>query len=178
MTERKTNQQFTLEQIREMLNLLQPTDHQRILQVLKTVLPLFEEFLKTRPYSTKEANELFEVYLQIRYWSKKIDPNNKEKDYWRNWLGLQLQVAGLLANEWLRGMYECLVKVREYLQINEIIRKENPADIQEIILYLKCGDFFIEEEQGRIYIHLDEDDYNEFGVKLREEYFKQKINSD
>ncbi|MGC9778605.1 MAG: hypothetical protein HZR80_05130 [Candidatus Heimdallarchaeota archaeon] len=172
MTVKKTNQQFTLEQITEMLNSLNPTDHQRILQVVKTVTPQFEEFLKARPYSTKEANELFEVYLQIRYWSKKIDPNNEENEYWKNWLGLQMQVAGLSAKEWLRGMYDCLREVREYLQVNEIIKEGKLIEIEEIILYLKQGDFFIEEEEGKTFVHLDEDQYNEFGIELREDCFK------
>jgi len=95
MTKNKTNQQFTLEQINELLNSLEPTEHQRILQIVKTVLPQFEEFLKTRPYSVKEANELFEVYLHIRFWSKKIDPHIEEKDYRKNWLGMQMRVAEL-----------------------------------------------------------------------------------
>lgn len=171
MTERKTDQQFTLEQIAEMLNTLEPTNHQKILQVLKTVLPQFEEFLKTRPYSAKEANELFEVYLHIRFWSKKIDPNNSEKDYRKNWLGLQMRVAGLLANEWLRGMYNCLSEVREYLLVNEVIKVSNSVNVEEIVLYLKQGDFFVEEEEGKTFVHLDEDQYNEFGVEIKEEFY-------
>ena len=175
MTKNKTNQQFTLKQITDMLNALEPTTHQRILQVVKTVLPQFEEFLKTRPYSAKEANELFEVYLQIRYWSKKIDPQTTDEDYWKNWLGLQMQVAGLLTNEWLRGMYECLREIREYLQVNEVIKEGNPIEIEEIVFYLKQGDFFVEEEQGKTFVHLDENRYNEFGVEIRDEYFKKSV---
>jgi len=169
MTKKETDQQFTLEQITDMLNVLESSAHQRILQVVKSAVPQFEEFLKTRPYSVKEANELFEVYLQIRYWSKKIDPHREEKDYRKKWLGMQMRVAGLLANEWLRGMYECLREVKEYLQVNEVIKKGNPIEIEEIILYLKQGDFFVEEEQGKMFVHLDEDQYNEFGLEIREE---------
>lgn len=171
MTEKKTDQQFTLEQITEMLNSLQPTEYQRILQVVKTVLPQFEEYLKTRPFSTKEANELFDVYLHIRFWSKKINPNIVEKDYRKNWLGIQMQVAGLLANEWLRGMHDCLREVREYLQVNKVIKEGSPREIEEIVFYLKQGDFFVKEEEGKTFVHLDEDHYNEFGVEIKEKFF-------
>ncbi|MGC9778299.1 MAG: hypothetical protein HZR80_03565 [Candidatus Heimdallarchaeota archaeon] len=173
MTIRKTDQQFTLKQMGNMLNSLESTDHQRILQVVITILPQFEDFLKTRPYSTKEANELFELYLQIRFWSKKISPHNVEKDYRKNWLGMQIQVAGLLANKWLRGMHNCLREVREYLYVNEVIKEGNPIEIEEIVLYLKQGDFFINKEQGKLLVHLDEDQYNEFGVEIKDVCFKE-----
>ena len=170
LTGKNIKQQFTLEQISNMLNTLKTNDYQRIIQILKAIIPQYEDFLKTRPISEEEANDLFEVYLQIRFWSKKIDPHNKEEEYRKDWIEIQMQVVGLLNNEWLEGMYNCLIQVREYLRVNEVIKEGIPIDTQEIVFYLKQGDYFVEEEEGRIIVHLDEEQYNELIVETLYNY--------
>lgn len=165
-------EQYTLEGIEQQLKRVAKEDHQKIVQVVLGMLPQVKTFLKTRPYSQEEANELFAVYLQLRYLSKRNDPYNEEESYRKEWVVLQMDVGELIAIDWLEGMCRCLVEVREYLLVNGLVGKDNPLDVEEVELYLKAGDFILEEENGKLFVHLSEDSYNEFGVELKEEYFK------
>jgi len=171
MTKTKPTQQFTLEEINELLQSLSSTEPQKILRVVKTILTSFAEHLKTRPFGAEEANELFKVYLRIRYWSKITDPNNEEQEYYKEWIAIQVKVASLFEHEWLKDMFECYRETREYLEINGVSKKGNPVELEEIIWYLKKGDYFIEEENGRWYVHLDEEGYNEYGLEINEQYY-------
>jgi hypothetical protein len=73
MTKKESNKQFTLEQMKGMLQTIETTEPQRIVSVIRGILPAFAEYLKVRPLGDEEANEMFEIYLLLRYWSKRID---------------------------------------------------------------------------------------------------------
>jgi hypothetical protein len=172
MTKKKVKQQFTLEQMKGILQSIDSTKPQMIVSVIQGILPAFVEYLKVRPVGYEEANEIFEIYLLLRYWSKIINPHETKQSYRQGWIGMQMQVQKLLTHKWLQEMFDCYREICEYLQINGVLREGNPLDMQEVLTYLQQGDYNLEKKQGKIYVHLDDDRYNEFGIEIKKTYFE------
>lgn len=176
--------QLTLESIGNKLASIEPKKYKSIVTILAEVISPFQEHLRIRPYTQTEANELFIIYSQICYWAMNYIPVEESIDLKsflednRTALRVISNRIGHLGKNWLVGMAQCLAEIYQFLSRKKFYEGFPHIDLQ-IIKYLlsKHADLIINEFDDRTYYHLPDEDYNEFGIELREEYFNKTFYS-
>lgn len=171
--------QLTLEGISSLLDTIDPHDSFLLnVETLSLILPRFQQFVKVRPISDEEANDLFVVWLKISHLCYNIIPLTTNEDIVRLYrkhqekmkkISNSLQTMGSI--QWLTAMMTCLIAVHFTLEKVDKKRDWSKVSLEEIRKALpKDGQFIFERIDGKEYVHLPDEFYNEFGIELRKEY--------
>lgn len=139
--------------------------------------PDFQRYLKTRPYSQAEANDYYYVYLQIFNLCINIIPLESKVDYKsfvKEYQG-ELQLINKRFREiasygWLKEMDVCLFEIYRFITQNQT----ETIDLRTVQYLLNNNqDLIIDHVDDKILYHLRAEDYNEFGVEFRSDFFKE-----
>ncbi|MBD3190616.1 MAG: hypothetical protein GF308_08225 [Candidatus Heimdallarchaeota archaeon] len=175
----KQNKQLTLKGISSLLETVDPNDSFLLnIETLALILPRFQEFVKIRPINAEEANDLFVVWLKISYLCYNIIPLTTNENvvalYRKHSEKMQVisdSLQAMATIQWLTAMMMCLIAIHFSLEKKDKKRDWSQASLDEIRDALPTtGEFIFERIDGKEYVHLPDELYNEFGIELREEY--------
>jgi len=182
-TRKYTPLQMTLDEMTNTLSKARPEQRfKQTVTILGKILPAFLQYLRLRPRTQAEANDLYFVYLQIFNLllniiplESKVDYQSFFKKYQRELQFIDKRFTELVSIEWLVDMDKCLHEFYRFLSTKQLYSDFRFLDLR-IIQYLlsKNKNLILDQEDGKNFYHLDEDNYNEFGVEIRDEYFRQR----
>ncbi len=170
--------QITISGIATKLENIDPKKYSDIVTMIAEIIPQFQEHLKVRPYTHSEANDFFIVYSQIFYWAMNFIPKNDEIELrtfilkHRKDLSQISEGLRILTRDWLKDMSNCLMEIYRFLSSKKLYEDFPHIDIR-VIKYLlsRNPNLIINKENDSVFYHMHDENYNEFGVELREEFF-------
>ena len=171
--------QMILPEMQKQLIQLPERSFKTTLTVLTKVLPEFKNYLKNRPESNVEANDLYLIYLQIFHKSMTLFPISKDEVafYERNQKVIQTMskyLQFIQTKGWLVEMNLVLFEIYRFLNELDLTQGQQFVNLETIrYLLSKSRTLTLENENGSTFVYLDNNDFfNEFGVEIRKEYFK------
>jgi len=147
--------------------------------MIAEIIPQFQEHLKVRPFTQSEANDFFIVYSQIFYWAMNFIPKDDEIEFRTFILKHRKELTRIsnglrfLERDWLKDMSNCLLEIYRFLSSKKLYEDYTHIDLR-VIKYLlsKSEVLTLNIIDDRCFVHIANDDnYNEFGVEIREEFF-------
>lgn len=177
-------EQYTLEEIAQgLVSLKEVNSFENNIRLLVTIFPHFLQFLRVKPFTDKEANDLFAIWLLLSYQCSNILPINTTEDIIKLYkeyrvelsqIGDFLRTIGQIT--WLQEMMVSLMDVITCLEKYYTHKnRESVPSLERIINLLTKAGFIIETITGTEYLYTSK--FSEFGLDLREvtrQFFSRK----